>query len=222
VDAGGAVTPLTDPTAREVGWNELQNFVSGLAARAAEQIGPPADRLRVEVFLPFDKLDADVDAWPSAGGTLGKKYRVVVRSYERAYEDDGTDETAEAWHRRWDRRPAAGAGLAQEALCDSWAELANPEFPAVAVAAADAPDVADLENLVVSGYPVAIITRGAAAGRAQAVADLALGPPTFEALPERVRAARRVGNHPAGAVSLLWDDPDRRPPDRRCAFVQPE
>jgi len=222
LEVNGATTPLTDSTAREIGWDDLRKLVPDLVRGSARRIGPPTNRLRIELFLPFDRLDTDVDAWLAAGGTLGEQYQLVLRSFERAYETDEADEFTDGWRRRWEGRPMAGAGLDQNALCDSWAwaELAKPEFKAVATA--HEPGVADLENLIVAGYPVAIIPRGTAAGRAQAVADLTLGPPSFDALVERVRVARGDRNHPAGPVSLLWDDPDRRPPDRRTAFVQPE
>jgi len=222
VEVNDASTPLTDPAARDHKFDDMKTVIPELVARAAARAGPPADRLRVQVFLPFDLLGLDVDEWMASAestDTLGQKYRVVVRSYDRVYEDDEAGGLADAWWERWRRRPGAATPLDLKALCTAWSELEKPEF--LAGAAAEPPDAADLENLVVTGYPVALIIRGAADGRAKAVVDLALGPPTFDAMSDRVRVARQTAGHPAGPVSLLWDDPDCQPPNIRNVFVQP-
>lgn len=154
----------------------LRDRLPGLARR-----GPAGDRHpMIEMVLPLELLDEDVEHWPAAGRrvwpVLGQTNPVVVRELERFEEDD--EELLHDWRDRWDvlRDGRIGAALMAVRCGERRAESAlysqfrlGPGLGAVVLP--DTPQKASPLRVVLdvglyAGIPIMIWRRNGCAGGA--------------------------------------------------------
>ncbi|WP_159397080.1 CHAT domain-containing protein [Sorangium cellulosum] len=197
---------------REYGFDELEALVAQQMTKLAK-VKPV-----VELVVPVELLArCRADQWRIHHGisprrtSLGAAYRVVLRSWERCYENE---EFWEAWQQRW-RRFLAPPDQARACVCvDKVAELPSSSDHG-AVKLRLPPDSDELAMLLEDGTPVAVWPRE---GAAEALDECLSMLPSGAQAPdwrELVRQHRRSATekHLDECLVLLWDDFDRRPPN---------
>jgi hypothetical protein len=215
----------------------LQRVVTGII-RTVEGVG--GDRLAhvwLEFVLPFELLNLPVDWWPrdtteNPHVPLAVNYPVVIRSLDRLQN--------RAWHRFWRARwqQLARGEHPSESVYVSVARRNgdhlrglearlgdNEHFVALVLSEPPLPDHEhgrrELQAALRSGLPVVIWHRaGGSTQEFREVLDdlLADG---LQRLPAKVAAYRRRAaiaaaddenaRHPGRHLTVLWDDPDRKP-----------
>ena len=192
----------------------------------------PADRFPVEFLLPQALLTQDVDQWvvqsPRRSMPLGRAHPVVVRPLERAlYPEFGVRHQAR-WRRfrsvaeervtvaTMDRAGATVAAWLRSAPlmgADLAAQLENCDVVCAVLPEPPPPEV--LDSLLEAGVPVALWTRRTCEeGYLRGLVER----DRLGGLPHRVWDARKAaGTEPPQEhgchLTLLWDDPERQPPD---------
>lgn len=190
--------------------------------------------IRLEVVLPSELLNLDVDQWPwevtsELPEPVGCRYAVVVRSLERMQ----TRHWHRAWHVRWqvlNAQSNGGETVAPESVC--WGESRKER--ALRALVADFENDTRLVSLALSEPP-----HPATRGRAETAVALRAGVPIIlwhredcgsdefmsavrevlhgkdpESILQRTRQLRtnafaEEGEHAVRHLSLLWDDPER-------------
>jgi hypothetical protein len=198
---------------------------------------------RIEVFLPLELLSTTVDRWPLGPEhrPVGSRYSVVVRSYERAYEEASRAEVLPFWEDRANRLPGPGQPVEENQII--WADDAGPyeledsTGPVICAASTLARgavgasgDVDVVQEIVNGGYPFAVWARRReppCPGLQERLKQLVLDRPLDE-IAQNILAARRDGyrsgsdDHWGRQLTVLWDPPADRPPDCRYSYAQPE
>ncbi|TKS96335.1 caspase family protein [Streptomyces lasalocidi] len=195
----------------------------------------------VEFLLPLALLDQEVEALPvrvqQRSGPVGELCPVVVRPLERL--DDGA--ARNALRTRWKGLAACGDGYARDAIhwvlgggtpqeaADHGPEgRCTPGDAHVCAALAytrphgPAEDPA-LREVLDAGMPVALWHRAAPERPDRRTAlEAVLNGRALRDLPDVVRRQRTAARHPnatpehaGNGLVLLWDDPDRLPPELR-------
>jgi hypothetical protein len=212
--------------------DQLDAVLLELAQEGIEEIGD----VTVEFVLPRDLLGHAVDQWPVAlaglAHEIGTTYPVVVRSLERIR----NPMFRSRWQRRWRQlRAFGGAAKAELVQWLHWGQVDHGTALAEVLALGDECPVclivsfsAEAGSLptaitagLVAGVPVMLWCRdGRCATQFEAdIPQQMYARPLVElpALVLRLRqeAARHgvAADHLGRHLSLLWDDPDRIPPD---------
>lgn len=244
----GSIVPVVDdqvavPLAEA--WQRLRELLPQQLAALAQL----RTRVLVELFLPQDLMDADVERWrlwpTQPWSTLGRRHAVLVRDAARL--DDGR--VRFVWERRWDKLSDQSLAAALEFVecadarsheeLEGWIEPAEARSALVfAHSPVGSRSRAALEVGMPAGIPVMIWRRSGCAGCADPVGDGCTGRRFFTGLrtalagialadlPERVRALRNDAtqagdeDHCGHGIVVLCDDPRRRPPLDR--MVLPE
>lgn len=195
-----------------------------------------ADRsalLSVELVLPSHLLhDCDMHGWEVPVGKksrepLGGYCPVVARSYDRIYDPDLLSSWP-LWREKWEQRPHQANGddvfwldAGQAFEGNLYATLGKAGSVVAAHASKPEPALENLETLLDAGIPVALWARhraGASGEVEPALRELVCGG-RLDRLPERLRTQRKksAGEAVPAAlwdhVTLLWDSPERLPPD---------
>jgi 3',5'-cyclic AMP phosphodiesterase CpdA len=225
---------------------ELPGLVMELLAQLHAELLHVKGNLTLSLFVPVELLDHAADRWEVDLGLesslLGAEYKVLVRSWERAY-SAGCARIVPKWRDRWERlRMAPERAVCQygpEHVSGDGAQLEGPaEDPACAVLRF-VPDSTEgvspiLRRLLSQGIPVAIWPREAPRdeGRLRHFLDALSSKNPLRLWREEVWAFRREARasgqeHPGSHLTLLWDDPNKLPPDalgwaRLGAPVKPE
>jgi hypothetical protein len=194
----------------------------------------------VEFLLPLALLDQEVEALPvrvsQRSAPVGELCPVVVRPLERL--DDGA--ARDALRTRWKSLAACGDGYARDVI--HWVLGGTPQDAAdhgpegrgipgdahVCAALAYARPHGPAEDLALravldAGMPVALWHRAAPERPDRRTAlEAVLSGRALRDLPDVVRGQRTAARHPSATpehagngLVLLWDDPDRLPPDLR-------
>jgi hypothetical protein len=203
---------------------QLKDPKSKLALALSRDPPVPPGKITFEFILPRNLLDLDVDHWNIGARDLsvGKFHRVVVRSYERIYEvaDRGWRSKWESW-RGESRQPGVVHRFdpGRDAV-DEGFRLALAEDNVIGLLCLGPPandrDDAVME-VVELGVPIALWPRRASPQGAEELERLAKlvedvsHDPRDALLLARKKAAGDgdVRSH----ITLLWDDPRRKPPD---------
>jgi hypothetical protein len=204
-----------------------------------------AEDVVLEFALPFSLLGRDdaVDEWSvsTSAAPLGTHYPVVIRTVDRPLR---SPEALPHWRRRWRQLQEAEPVLEwvdcriDDHVARLQADLqhrADNSLLAVAFRPRSKSRRAVLEALYLSGMPVALWTRQKCArpvcgqGDGECLGDRfrrelsgELAEQPLRDLPRLVKRLRtdarrtRAGREHCGyGLTLLWDDPGRRPPDER-------
>ena len=92
---------------------------------------PPAFNMTVEFWLPFEHLSADTEIWKVYGQptrlkrrslTLGKEYRVVVRSYDRFIDLRALSKLNQTWQTLLALSQNPSGALASQKCFDCWTQ----------------------------------------------------------------------------------------------------
>ncbi|MFG1951604.1 trypsin-like peptidase domain-containing protein [Micromonospora sp. NPDC048830] len=243
---GGDITPIaTDDPDRSL--EELRRHLRARLPDLARGGPDDAPRPLIELVLPYDLLDEDVDQWLEAPdrnpwSVIGQTNPVVVRELERFDEDD---DRLGGWRQRWKALEGQDIGVAltsvsclerrEHRALHAWFQL-EPSLGALVLPCSpqEVPARAALEVGLHCGIPVVLWRRRGCAGQpglshrdcpasrlAEAV-TLELRKAGRDDVPERImRLRNRAGadGHPECGhdVVLLWDDPGRRLPRPRMA-----
>jgi hypothetical protein len=182
-------------------------------------------QLTVEFLVGMDMLDDDLESLPvTIDGVkyeIGVACPVVVRSLDRVVEHRWTD----AWRAKWRELEQRGASYDPDVIC--WVLEEGPVGAAALrlCAALAYPCGSDrsavLRAAFAAGTPVAVWHRAASNPPSRRSAlESVLGVCGLLDLPERVMRQRINARHPAVGrghsgrdLVLLWDDPERVPPD---------
>ncbi|MCG8424568.1 MAG: hypothetical protein MJE77_42285 [Proteobacteria bacterium] len=192
-----------------------------------------ARQLVIEVIVPLELIDKEVDAWSinpfgDVKVPLGQRYPVVVRSYERLF-------SVRRWrgaNREWEKRWAQLRDYQSRHACDAakWEDDVTGSADAFyqrlcshrtadghryPVLTACPSDSSFLGAILHAGMPIALWPRAPMdSARLQATLEPILNKHRLQELPTAIKELRCreddcwLNNH----LSLLWDDHDRRPP----------
>jgi len=214
--------PVPDKRVQETVEQEIGAFIESV----------PADRaLMIEFVLPRRRLTEPVESWhvaPDDETQLGWRYPVVVRDLGRFLEDQPT----RAYRLRAAKVPQAPLHWARcqdlrvTGRFAAWLSDENR----VAIALATGPDQPEpVDQAFKAGIPVMLWPRGPAPAHEddpdgtscigrdfRRAIEAGLNDGQIDSLPVRLKELRREAGesemeHCARAVTLLWDDPDRRP-----------
>jgi hypothetical protein len=216
---------------------EIPELLDSLVNKAA-QYGKPV----IEFFLPRNWLCVAVEAWESAelGEPIGLHYPVVVRAQERL------QKTMPDWKARWNLLQGAGCHALQwvsepeEARFDrlayklrtEWEQLAGVGLSIPPAQIADPKEPKDtIKALLNYGLPVALWPRPALADftpqQIKEFLEKALSGKQLVDLPEIIYKLRCWAEPKpsettiGGAVTILWDDPERPDPLGQLALSAP-
>ncbi|MER5752544.1 trypsin-like peptidase domain-containing protein [Streptomyces sp. NPDC002088] len=234
---GGAETVRAwaeEDRAEGVSLEELPYRLSTPLNDAFGQLDSDGRHARLELALPVEHFDVDVDLWRShlnarargfrphpAERPFGVHRQVVLRCLHR-----GGEPAAEAWQKRW-RSVTEGGLEALPLTSPAYAKSTLEAAPAAAVpvlcrTATESTEA--LKEIISAGFGLALWTRGAqhtyGCGRgcvdlAQRTAKLLRRADRATALPEELRRLReRISEYDAEAewaepLALLYDDPHR-------------
>jgi hypothetical protein len=212
------------------------------AVTSANKKGYNAAHLTIEIFLPIEALHHAVDQWKVRGlnnisELLGVRYSVVIRSQERI-DPAWRDWLRPLWKEKWDRFQqctkddvgkhflAHTIECTQQRLC---AELFDKLGFAQQLIVHEMTNKEIFTAVINAGIPVAISHRYACGAPQQTLQDeikkllLQCNP---SQIPETVRQWRRDAvisgkkDHLGYYLTLLWDDPDRVPPDKMFVAIR--
>jgi vWA-MoxR associated protein C-terminal domain len=219
--------------------SDLPRILEALAERSHAYLH--TELLQIELLLPFDLLNYPVEDWEIRVGKtthrpIGKRYPVVVRSWDRIYDKDFRG-TWRDWHEHWEKGLPPPKRVSAADVCglnpddygnDLFARLeaCGLVFAGISLLAANDRATADqtLWKVLDAGVPIALWYRTPPAN-SEAVAlgmRSLLFDDALDNLPVRLHAARREYKDAFGAtfhpaftehLALLWDDPSRMPPD---------
>jgi vWA-MoxR associated protein C-terminal domain len=205
------------------------------------------DQMRIEVILPRELLELKIEGAPFPNGLdqvpIGFEWPVVVRSYDRLYDEQNFLLAQRKWKRKWRRltQPLAASDIAW--ACESAAyspqflagldaqTLAFVAFTLTPAACTDCTTASHVLNKVLTtGIPLAVWLRDhnhTPQGSQQLLRDALLtASPT--AWPGRVRELRTNWfRTPASApaicsgLTLFWDDAQHLPPDVPSILTKP-
>lgn len=199
----------------------------------ARLVRSPEENLIIEFFLPYALLSHDVDQLfvrfdEEMRIKLGCRYRVVVRSLERACDPRSQG----YWHSRWQRfqQQCNGAGMDKAVyVCESrpyrwmpfYTELTEASPPITCLGLTFVPVDASqgtslLRAIIKAGIPVALWPRSLDSTLHKTIISL-VSPANIATLPAVLRAHRKQAdleeNHVGNHLTLLWDDPERLFPE---------
>ncbi len=207
----------------------LAGVLDELTAEVAEVRAQTGGELVIELFLPVELMRDAVDQWqigPKAkqpAVAVGAEHQVLLRSWNRTYQRDLAAWRAD-WKRRWNlHRNAVEASKVED--IDASFRARAPSVSQFALTFAPQPaDYAEqgkIFTLLSIGTPVGLWPRCEIQAHAGDVADflerltkVPLPDWRNELLEVRRTAARLGGDHFGCHLTLLWDDPERLPPDQ--------
>jgi len=197
----------------------------------------------IEFLIPLPMLDDNLEALPvriaGEDSEIGTACPVVIRSLDRLTDPDPNGR--EYWRARWKELTARGEAYDSEAIC--WVEcthvngLFDPALlpthicTALAYARPYGPHEDPVLLAVLSaGTPVALWHRGLSARKTRRAAlEEVLCNRGLRELPDVVFSQRVAAHDPRAAADhagrdlvLLWDDPDRVPPELEWQPPVPE
>jgi hypothetical protein len=223
-----------------------QSFLEQLVGDDEDVLGG----LVIEVFLPIAQLDCEPTCWKVSAGVdpyqsrLGIMYRVVVRSWERTY-DRRFRSVKGRWRAKWQSRPRPLTERREPHVCWAFSDDDLEEEKLFHKLMASAPifvtvapicrggkhdTVKVFRSLVTSGTPIALWPRRSPADATSAREDVRelIYERALDALPQEVYKRRREAAAAEGgegliwnSMTLMWDDPDRRPPDFNKRLAAP-
>ncbi|WP_426753387.1 effector-associated domain EAD1-containing protein [Myxococcus sp. Y35] len=189
-------------------------------------------RLIIEVMLPQELLCYTVERWELEQGRhkplCGRKYPVVVRSWERAYDPRLSIQVRPDWTRKWkDFQEQPPAGLPRAVIWEPDPAEAGALFDRLIEAGVvclalmhpqegSAATSEELSACIDSGTPIALWGRKWPAGLVESRVQVQRLLADLRQLPARVRDMRARAHeeaHVGHSLVLLWDNPNRLPPD---------
>lgn len=208
-----------------------------------------ASKLVIEIFLPVDLLGSEIDQWSVKVGKwaqarpLGMHFLVVVRSFERVYDPEVRTFSWGLWRDKWNQRPmspnlltkanvylACQASDYSETFYDKLAKL-NLFFLGLTLIP---PPDSDLEAseilgpMLDAGTPIALWLRHHEDDmtRVQKEIEELIYKNCLDSIPSLIYEKRsklwdETESSVWKSVTLLWDDPDRLPPDVQAELKAP-
>jgi nucleoside phosphorylase len=193
----------------------------------------------IELFVPAALLGCDADQWNVVDDIcgnirLGSEFNVVVRCWERVYSRRiGT--ATQKWKVQWERLFSRHSGSIWRCNSDDvrGTRLQLPrEHPACVVMGNVPPENATLMNIISGGTAIALWPRKLVQGSLELEGFLSnrLSTSELDVWRDEVREYRKLAatdaasnEHPGSHLSLLWDDPNKLPPDApgRCKPLEP-
>jgi hypothetical protein len=248
--AGQYFAPERTAPLRETRFADLQEVMLDLLSRVNRRLSGQSVALDIEVFLPFELLlFVGVEHWHKKGLgkiPLGREHRVVVRVLERIDPQTSYD-LEQSWRAMWalaeQRRTASAAAslawidsdqycragqLAAYVKSQQMIGLAQTYLPLNSAGEVDAQVFDLLADVLGAGVSVALFVRPARHDPASARQELAgrMGGLSVADIRDFVRDQRISAlasgelNHLGHHLVLLWDDPQRQPP--QIAYAEPE
>lgn len=208
-----------------------------------------ASKLIIEIFLPLDLLSSEIDQWSVKLGKwavapLERHFLVVVRSFDRIYDEEMRAFSWGLWKEKWNQRPmlpklltkahvylACQASDYTGAFYDKLAQL-NLFFLGLTLIPPPGTGLGAAEifgRMVEAGTPIAIWLRRS--GEDMTVVQRELEELIYkndlDSIPSLIyeKRSKRWDETESSvwkSVSLLWDDPDRLPPDVQAELKAPE
>jgi len=210
---------------------ELPDLIKDLIGRARTHVKQASNNVVVEVFLPLALLTSEIDQWRIAYGRqqeleIGSAYPVLLRSYDRTYDQD-LWQVREEWRDHWERHRTLAerhqAKVVDADLLKQKNYRAVSQSQQICCAALNfVPDEKDtLERLIFSGTPVAVWLRSgpppAQQNELQMLYTSLTSVPTPDwkdkILKTRLDASSAAANHFGRHLALMWDDADKLPID---------
>lgn len=189
--------------------------------------------LTIEFILPLDLLNYAVDQWeihvgPVIKRRIGIMHQVIIRSYERLYDESNPWKMARAqWHKKWESyKSRSNAKIILVHNTDDcndqlFEQLMDDDCVCFGISVTPPNTTKVIEHLLSSGVPIAVWPRKALDRSARKQLQALINIHNITILPEKVLKFRKTthiyplkdqsthfGNH----LCLLWDIPDRIPP----------
>jgi TIR domain. len=216
--------------------DESQEHLLSLVGDSQETLA----ELVIEIFLPIGKLNCEAHRWDVGVGLgttrpVGTLYRVAVRSFERTYHKAYRLYPRAVWRQKWQARPKTLGEMTDLQVC--WAcsdeDLRESLFdrlkksglifvaltPILAGQSAAAPKV--LQTVLDAGTAIALWPSQCPQDMPTAREDVRalVYNQKIDMMPRAIFAKREntMVDRPEGSIwsflTLMWDDPDRLPPD---------
>lgn len=204
------------------------------------EMGDVFKRLAVEVFLPVDLLDCGLESWDVPAGIesltcpLGILYEVVVRSWERTYHHRSRM-LKSRWLEKWQTRPRSLPEMTDEHVYWAFSEgdlekqrllkklLASGHvfLTLTPICGGDRDAAGVFRSIIAAGTPIALWPRKPPADVSAAHKEVRalVYKHELDTLPYKIYKRREAAASAArddliwNFVTLMWDDPDRQPPD---------
>ncbi|EIP98809.1 hypothetical protein OpiT1DRAFT_03278 [Opitutaceae bacterium TAV1] len=201
----------------------------------------PDDRMRIELILPRELLDSGLDrvaCGADPADTLGCRWPVILRPYDRLYHDGRLDLAAahRTSLRKWREANSGAAASAwacdTEAFTEDFLRQLRTKHIVAALAlppwnpAANSRPRDPLQRAILHGIPLAAWLhdhRPPAADARQILSDRLVSHPPTE-WPEKLHALRADGlpaEFACSGLSVLYDDADHLPPDLDSTLQAP-
>lgn len=213
--------------------DEIPIMIQSLIIQLADDIARAGTVPIVEIFVPMSGLLWDADQWTLDLGLgqirLGVEYRVVVRSWERAYTPGGRliyPKWEACWSQLDKTPPPIPWGCTQEEVGAHETGLRFPVdvSPSMALFFAPSRDQSTAEypvlrKLLVAGIPIAVWPRKDhfhGPRLAQILKDLVSSKPVVswrETVQQYRKEAEGRQDDPGSHLTVLWDDPNKLLPD---------
>ncbi|MGB3756913.1 MAG: hypothetical protein WBA07_11130 [Rivularia sp. (in: cyanobacteria)] len=192
------------------------------------------ENLTIEIFLPLNLLNHPIDCWgwkyddgddDSAKKVIGKKYKVLVRSYERWRKYYKENEYRSSWETKWEKLITSNCDAFFLGSEDAVNDLVEREQEIIGLKVVKAPKEiigkgSIFAKLIKSTtIPVALwLRKNPPDLECQYEIDQILVNCCIKQLPDAVRKKRmsadpKVETHIGNHISLLWENPYRLPPD---------
>ena len=199
-------------------------------------------RIIIEIFLPFALLNYNVDQWMIDAGfgemvSVSNYYPLVIRSLDRAYSSKKM--VRDAWRRSWSifeahmvalkhheahmnalkRRHLCRSDCEHEKLLTELLDITCLTFTFMLPESSDESTRKIFKKLVAAGVPIALWPRWNGKHfedhEIQNMYESFLPDCDFSLLPQVIWEKRRKADqhHLIHNLALLWDDPNRLPPD---------
>jgi hypothetical protein len=219
----------------------LSPLLNHFLSMSIRQIKDSHSNIMVELFLPLHFLCFDLDQWKVDIGLnkeapLGHRYPVVLRSLDRAYShhERGHEQLMRAWQIHWDNFQQALATM-KPVFCQKKDYESRRNWQAfledtMCLALTFVPSTNDeqtkvsfLKEIIIAGNSVALWPRKQTGylseDEIQAMYHSLLARCNFSMLPEILWKKRKEAlrnddeQHLVHHLTLLWDNPNRLPPD---------
>lgn len=202
---------------RKLGKDEVATVVDDIVEAIHDYLLAAKNRLTIEFFLPAELLNHDIEGWTTEEDEppIGYDYRVVIRSLDRLERKKWLRRCCRYWCGDMLKNPAENCAAPIHNIEENWCASLNSglilcifEFP---------PEQGFLVKIIQRGAPIALWPRKK--NPRENFQGYLLNR-KLEEVPELLRLNRRNIWHESkkkhlGYISLLWDDPDRQPPERR-------
>jgi hypothetical protein len=216
----------------------LEELIFESKQRLVAEFKKPAseiEKLIIEVFLPIDLLSSNLDEWKLKVGKftsrpIGHFSPLVIRSFERVYDEDLRVQSWGRWRQKWESRSKTltstdiYSACAESDYCDRFFDKLTESSLIFLGLTLIPPRDSNLQAIEIlgpmldAGIPIALWLRSIDDNNVNVIRaeiEELIFNNNLDQIPDLVRSKRHRTTNQSfwKSITLLWDDPDRLPPD---------